>query len=184
LKKIDIQLVIRNTDYNRFQDKMRRGHAQLFQWGWSADYPDPENFLFLLYGPNSKVKFGGENAANYENQQFDHLFEQIRVMKDGEERQRMINEALELLTNDSPWLWGFHPKLISLYHNWNYNIKPNVMANNTLKYRRIDVIERDKLQQSWNKPILWPLGVILILICVMILPAYLMYRRKMNKRIS
>ncbi|MFQ5561647.1 MAG: ABC transporter substrate-binding protein, partial [Nitrospinota bacterium] len=47
-RKIDIQLVIRSTNYNRFQDKMLKGNAQIFQWGWNADYPDPENFLFLL----------------------------------------------------------------------------------------------------------------------------------------
>lgn len=47
--KIDLQLDIRSTDYNRFQEKMLKGTAQLFQWGWNADYPDPENFLFLLY---------------------------------------------------------------------------------------------------------------------------------------
>ncbi|MEC9315318.1 MAG: ABC transporter substrate-binding protein, partial [Pseudomonadota bacterium] len=59
-RKLNVQLVIRSTDYNRFQDKMRRGQAQIFQWGWNADYPDPENFLFLLYGPNGKVETGGE----------------------------------------------------------------------------------------------------------------------------
>ena len=49
--KLNIQLVVRDTDYNRFQDKMLKGTAQMFYWGWNADYPDPENFLFLLYGP-------------------------------------------------------------------------------------------------------------------------------------
>ena len=55
-RKLNIQLVIRSTDYNRFQDKMRQGQAQIFQWGWNADYPDPENFLFLLYGPESPLR--------------------------------------------------------------------------------------------------------------------------------
>ncbi|MGZ8187022.1 MAG: ABC transporter substrate-binding protein, partial [Methylobacter sp.] len=64
-EKLGIKLVIRATDYNRFQQKMRTGNAQLFVWGWNADYPDPENFFFLLYGPNSKGKHGGENAGNY-----------------------------------------------------------------------------------------------------------------------
>jgi oligopeptide transport system substrate-binding protein len=62
--KLGIELVVRATDYNRFQEKMRKGTAQVFMWGWNADYPDPENFFFLLYGPNRKVD-GGENAANY-----------------------------------------------------------------------------------------------------------------------
>ena len=53
--KLGINLVVRATDYNRFQEKMRKGTAQIFQWGWNADYPDPENFFFLLYGPNAKI---------------------------------------------------------------------------------------------------------------------------------
>ena len=67
LAKLGVQLDVRATDYNRFQDKMRRGSAQIFFWGWNADYPDAENFLFLLYGPNAKAKTGGENAANYDS---------------------------------------------------------------------------------------------------------------------
>ncbi|MBL8459451.1 MAG: ABC transporter substrate-binding protein, partial [Zoogloea sp.] len=70
-RKLDVQLVVRATDYNRFQDKIRKGNAQLFYWGWNADYPDPENFLFLLYGAQGKVKSQGENAANYENAEYD-----------------------------------------------------------------------------------------------------------------
>ena len=72
---------MRSTDYNRFQEKMRKGTEQLFYWGWNADYPDPENFLFLFYGPQGKVKFSGENASNYANPEFDRLFERMREME-------------------------------------------------------------------------------------------------------
>ena len=71
---------VRATDYNRFQDKIRKGNAQIYEWGWHADYPDPENFLFLLHGPQSKVKSAGENASNYANPEFDRLFEQMKNM--------------------------------------------------------------------------------------------------------
>ena len=84
--KLGIQLVVRGTDYNRFQEKIRSGAAQIFVWGWNADYPDPENFFFLLYGANAKVQHGGENAGNYTNPAFDHLFEQMRNMDNGETR--------------------------------------------------------------------------------------------------
>src|SRR5690625_1716371 len=63
LEQLGIQLEIRATDYNRFQEKMQRGVAQMFMWGWVADYPDAENFLFLLYGPHARAQGGGENAA-------------------------------------------------------------------------------------------------------------------------
>jgi oligopeptide transport system substrate-binding protein len=46
--RLDIQLVVRSTDFNRFQEKIRKGAVQLYYLGWNADYPDPENFLFLL----------------------------------------------------------------------------------------------------------------------------------------
>ena len=36
--KLGIQLEIRATDYNQFQDKMRKGTQQVFFWGWLADY--------------------------------------------------------------------------------------------------------------------------------------------------
>ena len=86
LAKLGVQLDVRATDYNRFQDKMRRGSAQIFFWGWNADYPDAENFLFLLYGPNAKAKTGGENAANYDSPEYDKLFEQMKLLDDGPEK--------------------------------------------------------------------------------------------------
>jgi oligopeptide transport system substrate-binding protein len=60
--KLDIQLVVRSTDFNRFQEKVRKGAVQLYYLGWNADYPDPENFLFLLAGSEGKVAKGGEKT--------------------------------------------------------------------------------------------------------------------------
>ena len=107
--KLGINLVVRATDYNRFQEKMRKGTAQIFQWGWNADYPDPENFFFLLYGPNAKIDHNGENAANYKNEKFDSLFDQMKSMKNTPERQKLIDQIVELVRYDAPWLWGYHP---------------------------------------------------------------------------
>jgi ABC-type transport system substrate-binding protein len=65
--KIDIQLEVRATNNNQFQDKVRKGKYQVFWLGWLADYPDAENFLFLLYGPAGKDQYDGENTSNFEN---------------------------------------------------------------------------------------------------------------------
>ncbi len=176
--KLDIQLVIRASDYNRFQEKMRKGTGQIFMWGWNADYPDPENFLFLLYGPNGKVEQGGENAANYSNPEFDRLFVQMKNMENGPERLRIIDRMVEILRRDAPWVWGFFPKSFALYHAWYRNVKPNLMANNTLKYRRVDPALRDRLRREWNPPIVWPLLLGLALLVLSTIPAVLVYRRR------
>lgn len=176
-KKIGIALNIRATQYNRFQEKMRTGHAQIFSWGWHADYPDPENFLFLLYGPNGKVKHGGENAANYANPEFDALFKQMKNMPNGAARQTVINRMIELVRRESPWVWGFHPKNFTLSHDWSRRTKPNELANNTLKYIKLNPEKRAELRKAWNKPIYWPVILFFILLLASGVPVYLRYRR-------
>jgi len=175
--KINIQLVVRGTDYNRFQEKMRQGHAQMFMWGWNADYPDPENFLFLLYGKNAKAVHGGENAANYQNVEFDALFEQMSSMNNTPKRQEIIRQMVSIARQDAPWLWGFHPKAFSLHHQWYKNVNPNLMANNKTKYINIDAKQRAQYQQQWNKPVFWPLFIVALLVLVMLIPAYRIYQR-------
>jgi len=176
--KLGIQLVVRATDYNRFQEKMREGTAQIFSWGWNADYPDPENFLFLLYGPNGKVENGGENAANYSDPEYDRLFDRMKNMENGEEREALVERMVEILRRDAPWLWGFHPKELTLHHAWVHNVQPNLMANNTLKYRRLEPKLRAERRVDWNRPVIWPLWLGIGLIVVAVLPAILAFRRR------
>jgi ABC-type transport system substrate-binding protein len=116
--KLGIQLIVRSTDYNRFQDKMIKGNAQIFEWGWNADYPDPENFLFLLYGPNRKAGQNGENAANYASAEYDRLFRLMKDMDNGPERQRVIDAMLEIARRDAPWIFAYYPKSFGLSHAW------------------------------------------------------------------
>ncbi|MCK9605138.1 MAG: ABC transporter substrate-binding protein [Methylomonas sp.] len=180
-EKLGIQLVIRGTDYNRFQEKMRSGAAQIFVWGWNADYPDPENFFFLLYGANSKVKQGGENAGNYANPEFDRLFEQMRNMDNSPERQRIIDRMQNILRQDAPWLFGYFPKDFALLHSWYKNLKPARMINNRLKYSRIDTELREQKREEWNKAEFWPLLLGFALLAVAIYPAVKAYRRQQQE---
>jgi ABC-type transport system substrate-binding protein len=181
LDKLNVQLVVRGTDYNRFQDKIRKGNAQLFEWGWNADYPDPENFFFLLYGPHKKVATGGENAANYDNPEFNRLFERMKDMDNGPERQAVIDQMLEIVRRDAPWIYAYYPKSFGLRHGWVHNVKPNLMANNTLKYRRIDPELRAARRADWNNPVLWPIGLLVIALAAVIAPAVIAWRRHERK---
>jgi ABC-type transport system substrate-binding protein len=178
--KLGIQLILRTTDYNQFQQKMANGNAQIFQWGWNADYPDPETFFFLPYGPNPKVGRGGENAANYRSDRFDRLFETMRNMDDGPGRLAAIQGLQEIVRHDAPWIFGFHPKGFALHHGWYRNLKPNLMANNELKYQRIVPEQRAARQRDWNRPLLWPLVVALMLFVGALVPAWLVYRRRLK----
>jgi ABC-type transport system substrate-binding protein len=178
LDKLNVQLVVRSTDYNRFQDKILKGNAQLFEWGWNADYPDPENFFFLLYGPNKKVGSGGENASNYDNPEFNRLFERMKDMDNGPARQQVIDAMLDIVRRDAPWIYAYYPKSFGLRHGWVHNVKPNLMANNTLKYRRVDPELRERQREKWNHPVLWPIALMLGVLLAAIAPAAIAWRRR------
>jgi len=180
--KLSLQLEIRGTDYNRFQEKVRKGAAQMFAWGWNADYPDPENFLFLFHSAQSRARFQGENAANYANAEYDRLFEQVKHMENGPARQALIDRMTAILHEDAPWSFGFHPKDYGLIHGWVTNLKPNQMARNGLKYRRIDAARRERLRAEWNRPVLWPLGLIAAVIALSAAPAVIGWRRREQSR--
>jgi oligopeptide transport system substrate-binding protein len=181
LAKIDLQLSVRDTDYNRFQEKMRKGTAQMFMWGWNADYPDPENFLFLLYGPNAKAKHDGENAANYDNPQFNALFDKMKNMANSPQRLTIIQQLLEIARRDAPWLWGYYPKEFVLHHQWLYNAKPNHMAHNTLKYRRLDPQLREQKRREWNQARLWPVILLFGALMISLIPAIRAYQHKEHR---
>ncbi|MCG3200287.1 MAG: hypothetical protein NFCOHLIN_00138 [Gammaproteobacteria bacterium] len=176
--KLGIQLIVRDSDFNRFQDKLARGNAEIFQFGWNADYPDPENFLFLLTGSQGKVRHAGENAANYSNPDFDRLFEQMRHMDNGPGRQRIIDSMVEIARRDGPWLWGFHPTGYTLMHSWYSNAKPNLMARNTLKYVRVDPVLRAVRRSQWNAPVWQPVAWFAAFLVAGLLAAIRVYRRR------
>ena len=61
----------------KFADQLKATKAcQLMMWGaaWIADYPDGDNFMQLLYGPNT----GQSNNGCYESKAFDALYEKSR----------------------------------------------------------------------------------------------------------
>ena len=178
LAKIDIQLEIRSSDWNRFQEKVRKGNTQLFFLGWDADYPDPENFLFLLYGPNGAVKSEGENKVNYSSPEFDRLFEQVKTMPNSPERLAMIRSMVNIVRADAPWVFAFNPKKFGLYHTWLDNVKPNHFARGNLKYRKLDPAKRDTSRASWNQPVVWPFVLILLALLTLTWPAVRMWRAR------
>jgi len=52
------------------------------------------------------------------------------------------------------------------------------MSDNKLKYLRVDPARREALRREWNKPVLWPVGLVLLLLVLSIVPAVRNYRRR------
>ncbi|MGB5833655.1 MAG: hypothetical protein WBG92_16905, partial [Thiohalocapsa sp.] len=68
------------------------------------------------------------------------------------------------------------------HHEWIGNVKPNLMANNTLKYRSLEPEIREQRREEWNRPVLWPLGALALILAVGALPAIFVARRRERSR--
>ncbi|MEP6609048.1 MAG: ABC transporter substrate-binding protein [Burkholderiaceae bacterium] len=179
-RKIGVQLELRATDYNRFQDKADKGSLQIFWWGWFADYPDAENFLFLLYGPNSQAatQGNGNNTANYQSDEFDKLFEELKYLDDVPRKQQVIDQMNAIVQRDAPWAFGYNPYAGSVVHQWVGNVKPGPLVNDRLMYMKVDPELRAAKIRQWNNPIWWPIVVIALLLIAAVIPAFRSWRRR------
>jgi len=67
---------------------------------WIADYPDGDNFMQLLYGPNK----GQSNSGCYQSPEFDRRYEQSRMLPDGAQRDKLYREMTRRMEMDTAWL--------------------------------------------------------------------------------
>jgi ABC-type transport system substrate-binding protein len=177
-RRLGLDVEIAATSYNQFQDKVRRGAFQIFQWGWVADYPDPENFMFLLWSGMARSRNGGPNTANFQDAHFDALFDRMKAREDDAERLRLIGEMRARLAEERPWIELFHPEGYALYHAWVSSPKPAGLAFAVDKYRRIDPLRRTELRAAWNQPIVWPAWALAGVALAVVIPGVLTWRRE------
>ena len=97
---IDVQLV--NMDWGTVLDRADQGDFTLMRMGWIADYPDPDNFLHVLF--HSKNAGAGGNYAFYKNEEIDKKLEKARRMERGKERLALYQEIEQQIMNDAPWV--------------------------------------------------------------------------------
>ena len=138
-KKINIRIKIELNDWPTLQAKVENKQCQIYAMGWHADYPDPENFLQLYYGPNIKR---GTNNSNYSNPKFDKLYEQVAKMPPSPERTKIYVQMIHILNEDCPVLLLSEPISFVLIHSWLHNLKPHPIGYGFARYHRIDVAER------------------------------------------
>jgi len=177
-RKLGLDVQIAATNYNQFQEKVRKGAYQIFFWGWVADYPDPENFLFLLWTPLGRSASGGPNTANFSHERFDELFLAMRARPDDGRRLALIREMRAILERERPWIELFHPESYGLYQPWVRNVKSLGMSFSTTKYRDLDPEQRARLRAAWNEPVLWPAWVLLAGAVVAVVPGVVTFFRE------
>ena len=107
----------------------------MFEIGWTADYPDPHNFLDILFHSRSSA-----NHMGYHNPQVDKLLEQARVEREEDRRVELYHRAEQMILDDAPWvpLWhGGEAYVLVKPSVRGYLLTPMVIP----KYRRVSIAE-------------------------------------------
>jgi ABC-type transport system substrate-binding protein len=101
--ELGIQVDIQQTEWATFLQDLHARRYQMFTVAWGADYPDPENFLDILFHSQSD-----NNHGAYSNLEVDALLEQARVEQDQDARFELYNRIEQMILDDAPWvpLWN------------------------------------------------------------------------------
>ncbi|MGE5588164.1 MAG: ABC transporter substrate-binding protein [Clostridia bacterium] len=105
--QVGIKVDLKNVDWGAHLDTCgTQGTVPFFRMGWVVDYPDPDNFLYVLLNSDN---FGDPgNYTRYHNPLFDDLTKQARLATDQEVRRKLYQKAEQIVVEDAPWLFIYH----------------------------------------------------------------------------
>ncbi len=102
-QNLGVEVQIRQLEPEVYFEVLMEEKDELFGSGWSADYPDPENFLDILFHTGSE-----ENTGEYSNPEIDALLEQARVEQDETARMSLYQKIEQMMIDDAACLPLYH----------------------------------------------------------------------------
>ncbi|QJR15755.1 ABC transporter substrate-binding protein [Usitatibacter palustris] len=111
------------------------GRLQSFSYGWIADFPDGENFLQLLWGGS----IGQTNYARFDHPEYNALYERIKRMPDGPERNALMTRMVKLVNVYVPWMVETYKARSILVAPWVTGYKKHPFSHEPWKYLDIDL---------------------------------------------
>ncbi len=133
-QNLGVEVTVRQLEPEAFSYALNQEKNQLFDDGWIADYPDPQDFLDVLFHTGSQYNTGG-----YSNLQLDSLLNKAAMEQDTATRLKMYQDAEQTVVQDAV--------VLPLYFGRNYVlVKPYVKgyALNPLGYPLLDKVSIQK----------------------------------------
>jgi ABC-type transport system substrate-binding protein len=131
---IGLRIVFKKDRLSELRKMARLGKIPMRYDGWNADYPDAENYMQLLYGPNT----GGENNARFRLPAFDALYDEARKLPDSPQRTKLFDRMTELVFAYAPWRLSEHRLEDQFMHGWVKNYKPHPIRSQVWQYVDLD----------------------------------------------
>ena len=138
--RIGVNINLRMLEWDAFLEAVDAGEPSFFQLTWLADYPDPENFLYVLLHSDNWGELG--NSTRYRNEEFDSLVEQAGVITDMQERWDLYAQAERIAFEEAPWLLLFWNECTIL-------VAPDVQGLEITALDRPPVLPSAEIEHVW-----------------------------------
>jgi ABC-type transport system substrate-binding protein len=141
MEKIGIRIKVVENIFPALVKKINTKSTMLHVIGWSADYPDAENFLQLFYGPNQP----GGVGSNFNDPTFNSCYETVASMPDSPARTMLYEQLNQIVGENVPAICMVHPPHINLVHGWVKNYCWTNFHYGTEQYWDIDLSQKKSL---------------------------------------
>jgi oligopeptide transport system substrate-binding protein len=96
---LEVNVEVRQLLPDRYFSDIMNEKNEMFTYNWGADYPDPQNFLDILFHSGTN-----NNVGEYSNPVVDGLLEEARVEQDSSVKMNLYQEAEQMIVDDAACL--------------------------------------------------------------------------------
>ncbi|MBV8770986.1 MAG: ABC transporter substrate-binding protein, partial [Deltaproteobacteria bacterium] len=125
LALVGIHLLLKPVAWPPLLEAIRQpGTVELALSGWEADFPDPENFLEVLF---ARKQWGANNNSFYYDPKVDALFGEAGHLTNMKQRYSIYDEAEKIIVADAPWAFLYYPVAYAIRQPWVHGYVLNPM---------------------------------------------------------
>lgn len=136
LGQIGIKVTIKQVDSAAWSAARKAGQIPMYTTNWSADFNDPDNFLYTFFGSNNAVTRG----FNYSNPRVTEILNQCRVLTDNAKRYALYQEAEKIAVyDDAAFVPLYHSDHLFVVQPWVKNFKVSWNGWSNMPYYGIAV---------------------------------------------
>jgi ABC-type transport system substrate-binding protein len=116
LALVGVNVVLKPVAWGPLLEAVRQPKTvELVSLGWEADFPDPENFLEVLF---AREQWGANNDTFYDNSAVNKILREAAPVSDDAQRYALYQEAEKIIISDAPWVFLYHPVTYVIRQPW------------------------------------------------------------------
>jgi oligopeptide transport system substrate-binding protein len=125
-ENLGVEVTVRQMEPEIFMYALKAEKNEMFDMGWVADYPHPQNFLDVLFHTGAE-----NNFAEYSNPEVDAVLDKAAVEPDNDKSLELYRQAEQMLIDDAaclPLWFGKNYILVKPYVE-GYELNPMGLAD-------------------------------------------------------